>query len=111
MNKWRTILLLSWPVAFGIAQTRVELSTQSNADFSRANATKPAKVGTTLPVTCSTGEVFFKSDAAAGQNLFLCASTNIFTQLISGGGVTAITSTSSLTDLAVARTSSAILSI
>jgi len=116
MHKWRTILLLSLPAAMGIAQTRLELSTQSNADFSRANATKPAKVGTTLPTTCSTGEVFFKSDAAAGQNLFLCATANTWTQLTAGsggggGGPLAVTSTNALTDLLVTRTSATTLSI
>ena len=104
MHKWRTTILLFLPAALAVAQTRVELSTQTNGDFSRANATKPAKAGTTLPANCSPGEVFFKLDATAGQNLQLCTSTNTWTQLTSGsggGGGTPVTSTAALTDLAV----------
>jgi len=86
MYKWRITVLLFLPVALGIAQTRIELSTQSNGDFSRAQATKPAKAGTSLPLTCSAGEVFFKLDATAGQNLFVCAPANTWTQLTSGSG-------------------------
>lgn len=107
MHQWRIYLLLLLPAAFGLAQTRVELSTQTNGDFSRARATKPAKTGTILPTACSGGEVFFKLDAAAGQNLYLCATPTgnpPWTQLTSGsggGGGTPVTSTSALTDLAV----------
>lgn len=115
MYIWRTIILLSLPAALGIAQTRVELSTQSNGDFSRARATKPAKAGTTLPATCSAGEVFFKLDAAAGQNLFLCsvpANNPPWTQLTAGsggggGGSITVTSTAALTDLVVSISGSA----
>lgn len=115
MYPWRTIILLLLPAALSLAQTRVELSTQSNADFSRARATKPAKTGTALPFTCSAGEVFFKLDAAAGQNLYLCATTDSWTQLTSGsgggGGGGTVTSTSSLTDLTVALSSANTLSV
>src|SRR5471032_998581 len=49
------------------AQTRVDLRTQSrNVDFSAATSTKPSKTGTTLPATCSVGETFLKTNAAAG---------------------------------------------
>jgi hypothetical protein len=118
MHKWRITLFSILSAALALAQTRVDLSVQSNADFSRANSTKPAKVGTILPVTCTTGDVFFKSDATAGQNLYLCASLNTWTQLTSGsgggggGGTTApVTSTSALTDLIVSKTGSNTLSI
>src|SRR5882724_6922603 len=113
----RTSILLFLPAALIFGQTRVELSTQSNADFSRARATKPAQAGTSLPSTCSPGEVFFKLDATAGQNLYLCAFQNSWTQLTGGsggggGGSNPVTSTSALTDLIVTTTGSAhILSI
>jgi hypothetical protein len=55
-------------------------------DFTGAGATLPAKSGTTLPSTCRQGEVFFRTDAAAGQNLFFCTATNVWTQM-SGGGL------------------------
>jgi hypothetical protein len=54
-------------------------------DASGASATSPAKTGATLPATCSTGEQFFKTDAAAGQNLHFCTAANTWTQM-SGGG-------------------------
>jgi len=64
----------AWP------QTKVDLGKQSrNVDFSSASATKPNKSGTSLPGTCTVGETFFKTDAAAGQNLYACTSTNTWT--------------------------------
>jgi hypothetical protein len=53
-------------------------------DASGAKTTKPAKMGTVLPATCSAGEAFFKTDAAGGQNLYLCKPDNAWTQ-VSGG--------------------------
>jgi hypothetical protein len=49
-------------------------------DASSATSTKPAKSGTTLPSTCAAGEVYFKTDAVAGRNIFLCTSANNWTQ-------------------------------
>jgi hypothetical protein len=79
-----SIMLLS--NAFVLAQTSVDLKTQAkNVDFSGANTTKPSKTGTVLPATCSVGETFFKTSAAAGQNLFGCTTLNVWTQLIGVG--------------------------
>ena len=62
------------------AQTRVDLRTQSrNVDFSASTSTKPSKTGTTLPTTCSVGETFLKTDAAAGRNLYACTQANTWT--------------------------------
>src|SRR4051794_10880157 len=59
------------------AQTLINLGTQSrNIDFSSAQTTRPVKAGSTLPTTCSTGEFFFNTSAAAGQNLFSCVSNS-----------------------------------
>ena len=61
----------------GFGQTRLDLRGQArNVDFGDAIATKPFVVGTTLPVTCSIGEAFFKSNATAGENLYLCTGTD-----------------------------------
>lgn len=58
-------------------QTLIDLRSQSrNVDFSNAASTKPSKTGTTLPVTCATGETFFKTDAEPGKNLYGCLSAN-----------------------------------
>src|SRR5260370_7493465 len=71
----------------GLAQTQVDLSTQSKRpDFSQAASTRPAKTGTSLPVTCSVGDMYFKSDAAAGQNLYGCTTANNWSQLSGGSG-------------------------
>ncbi len=56
-------------------------------DASSAATTKPAKAGTTLPAACGVGEQYFKTDAAPGQNLYLCASPNTWAQLTGGGEV------------------------
>lgn len=80
------VFLMAWLASYG--QTLVNLRTQSkNVDFSAAATTKPAKSGGSLPVTCSTGEMFFLTSAAAGQNLYACTAQNIWTlQAGSGGG-------------------------
>ena len=58
-------------------QTMVDLGRQTrNVDFTAAISTKPFKSGTTLPATCSVGEMFFKSNAPAGTNLYACTSLN-----------------------------------
>lgn len=57
------------------AQTKLDLARQAtNADFSAYPSTKPVKVGTSLPGTCATGALYFKSDATAGSNLYGCVS-------------------------------------
>lgn len=43
-------------------------------------------VGTTLPSTCTVGELFFKSDAAAGQMTYECSAANTWSQ--NGGAPT-----------------------
>lgn len=55
-------------------------------DASNALSTKPMKSGTTLPAACSAGEAFFKTDAASGQNIYLCNPDNSWTQVTAGGG-------------------------
>jgi hypothetical protein len=73
------VLFAAFTIA-AAAQTRVDLRTQSrNVDFSAASSTKPSKTGTTLPTTCSVGETFLKTDAAAGKNLYACTQANTWT--------------------------------
>ena len=61
----------------GAAQTLVDVRTQTkDIDFSAASSTKPFKSGTTLPASCAIGEAFFKTNAAAGSNVYVCASLN-----------------------------------
>jgi len=55
-------------------------------DVSGKTSTKPAKSGTLAPATCSVGEVFFDTDATAGENWLLCTSSNTWTAVVGGGG-------------------------
>jgi hypothetical protein len=67
-------------------QTLVNLNTQTkNVDFTTAAFTRPVKTGTTLPSTCTVGDLFFQTSAPAGSNLYGCASTNTW-MLESGSG-------------------------
>ncbi len=42
--------------------------------------------GTSIPTYCTVGDEFFKTDATAGANLYLCTSANTWTQLTGSGG-------------------------
>jgi hypothetical protein len=78
---WFTVLL-GIPL---VAQTQVDLRTQTkDIDFRAASSTKPLKTGGALPATCSQGDMFFLTTAAAGANLYGC-SGNTWT-LQAGGG-------------------------
>lgn len=67
-------------VATMSGQTRLDLRSQAkNVDFSNALSARPFPVGTSLPATCNVGETWFKPDAPAGQNLYMCVATNIWT--------------------------------
>jgi len=83
------MLGLAW-IAAAAAQTQIDLSTQAKkVDFSNASSTKPLQVGSTLPGTCVTGQMFFKSDAPAGANLYACTSANTWSVEGGGAGLTA----------------------
>jgi hypothetical protein len=62
-------------------------------DFSGGAHTLPAKtgIGTGKPSTCTIGEQYFATDAAAGQNLFGCTAANTWT-LEAGTGSSAVSS-------------------
>jgi trimeric autotransporter adhesin len=82
----QTLAIWILTAATALAQSTVTGSKtmQGSWDASGATATKPAKSGATLPSTCGAGEFFFNTAAAAGQNLYLCASANTWTQLSAG---------------------------
>lgn len=52
--------------------------------------TKPLKAGTVTPGSCGIGEMFFKSNATPGANLYLCTAANTWTQIASGGALTSV---------------------
>lgn len=69
------------------AQKVDNLSVHSNVstiDFSSAATTRVMKTGTTAPATCTIGDLFYDTDATAGQNLYGCTSTNVWTQQAGG---------------------------
>src|ERR1017187_1304544 len=62
-----------------------------------------AQTGTALPATCSTGEAFVLTTAAAGANFFVCTATNVWT--VQGSGTaTAGPATVACTDTGSANT-------
>jgi hypothetical protein len=68
------------------AQTRVDLRTQTKSvDFSGATLTKPSQVGAVLPSTCTLGQTFLNTSAQAGQNLYICTATNVWSVQGSNG--------------------------
>ncbi|MGH9452792.1 MAG: hypothetical protein ACRD2O_02350 [Terriglobia bacterium] len=69
------------------AQTQVDLRTQGkNVDFTTASSTRPVKTGTTLPATCTAGDLYFKTNAPSGMNLYGCPSTNTWALQSGGSG-------------------------
>lgn len=54
-------------------------------DSTGAASTGAFKTGTSLPGTCTVGDLYFKSDATAGQNIYECQSTNTWTQQLNNG--------------------------
>ena len=80
------ILFAALLAAAADGQTVLSLDSQSkNVDFTKAAFTRPVKTGTTLPSTCSVGDLFFQTNAVAGSNLYGCATANTWT-VQSGGG-------------------------
>jgi hypothetical protein len=77
-------------LAFGClasGQTAVDLRTQGRSvDFTAAPFTKPFRMGTGLPASCTLGEAFFNAAAPAGQNLYGCTGANVWSPL-SGSGL------------------------
>ena len=80
------LFFIASAIALGQPKSISNVSTTAPVDFGSALTTKPVKVGTSAPGTCSVGELFFDSDATAGVNLFGCTATNTWTQLGGSGG-------------------------
>jgi hypothetical protein len=89
MRQFRLLLCAFAAASYGYGQTQIHLQSQGKAvDFSNLNSTRPVKTGTLLPATCLPGELFFKRDAAPGQNIYGCVSTNTWALQASGSGGT-----------------------
>lgn len=78
--KFIHLMILSMAIAAllrSATPTLVDLRTQTKSvDFTFANSTRPVKTGTLLPATCTTGDLYFKTDAPAGANLYACIALN-----------------------------------
>ena len=61
---------------------QTNIVTGGTQDFHAAAHTLPMVTGTSanLPTTCTVGEVYFATNATAGQNQFYCTATNLWTQ-------------------------------
>lgn len=68
-------------------QYNSDIVNHGKVDSSGATHTLPAKVGTIAakPATCTVGEVYFATDATAGQNWYFCTATNTWTGQAAGG--------------------------
>jgi hypothetical protein len=106
-------ILISFCLQQAWSQTQIDLQAQSrNVDFTTSATTRPLKSGAVLPASCSVGEMFFLTNAAAGANLFGCAATNAWTlESSAGGGGSAVQNASQLADLAVSASSTTSLLI
>ena len=108
MLQWFRTFLWMISISTAFSQTLVDLRTQSkNVDFAAATSTRPFKSGTSLPAVCSSGEMFYKTDAPAGANLYGCVSQNAWSAEGQGG----MSMLSQTGDLAVTRTSPVTLTI
>jgi len=78
--------LLLWGIVINGDLNVIGTLTATVVDFTSSTSTAPMKSGTSLPSTCSVGQAFFKTDATAGQNIYLCTSNNTWTQVQGSGG-------------------------
>src|ERR1700722_18691565 len=82
-KSWMWLAAMATSLSF--AQTQINLPRQSrDVDFSNFPSTKPAQTGTALPANCSAGQMFLSLSSTAGQNVYVCTSTNIWS--LEGGG-------------------------
>lgn len=89
--------------------TQLDLRVQSrDVDFTGSSATKPFKAGTGLPSSCGPGEMYYRTDAAAGMNVYGCTASNSWTL---EQGPAAASMASQLGDFAVTATSATTLAI
>ena len=73
-----SLCILLFPVMC-IGQTKVDLKGQGkNVDFRAAGNTYPFKMGSSIPGSCTLGEVFFLTSSASGLNVYLCSQDGIW---------------------------------
>lgn len=74
-RKLTTSLLFAAAAVY--SQTQLDLGQQAkNIDFSQATLTRPVRSGTSMPVSCALGEMFYLTNGTPGRNSFVCAAPN-----------------------------------
>lgn len=96
MIKKAAILLLLAVCAFGQTNHNGDFSITGTFSVSGGTASAPAPAGTLAarPVNCTQGQIYFATDATAGQNLSGCTTTGTpgtWTQLGGSGGISGLT--------------------
>lgn len=89
-------------LTFGQTHTQLDLQTQTrarNVDFSQAVSVRPFPIGVSFPSTCKTGEMFFRTDAPAGSNLYGCAGANVWAPIAQSSGSGGVPYSGASTDL------------
>jgi hypothetical protein len=74
----------TWITLVSLAGCGWQLNGQTSIDLTRQGRLGS---GTTLPAQCAVGQIFFKSNAPAGANLYTCVAQNLWTAVgLSQGG-------------------------
>ncbi|MBI5086461.1 MAG: hypothetical protein HZB13_17935, partial [Acidobacteria bacterium] len=75
------IFALTFALAAGAQTPTYGSLARSGAIIDHTSAAKPAPVqsGTPLPAACTVGELFYKTDATAGSNIYGCTAANTWT--------------------------------
>ncbi len=112
---WRwlfmTVVALMTDVAILAQSTQIDGARQvRNIDFGNAAATRPVKSGTNVPANCAVGELFYKTDAIAGANLYGCTASDSWT-VLSGGPATFVPGNSTIVAVTDQGTGAQLLSV
>jgi hypothetical protein len=99
MNRISKIVSFAAGCALAIAIAAPARAATANVDQ------RAVKFGTTLPATCWTGDIFFKTDATAGSNLYACVALN--TWVVQGGST--VVNGGDATGFAETRTSNTVM--
>lgn len=84
MNYFRALALLGAIILFGVGAAFPPEAFSVNNYNVLDNPQTGMQSGTTLPSTCSIGQTFFKTNAAAGANIYGCTAANTWTAEGSG---------------------------
>ncbi|HZS54853.1 MAG TPA: hypothetical protein VFA65_10650 [Bryobacteraceae bacterium] len=81
---------------------RITAITQIGAVGGGGGSTVTTGLLASMPTTCAPGTLYFATDQPAGQQIYSCSSTNIWTQILSLGGSGALAFTNGSLDIVTA---------